>query len=422
MPFYYTTIYGSNNDLFFDIIINILNLYTKEEMCFMAGTKIFVSSTCYDLSILRAELRNFILSLGHEPVMSEYADVLYDPRSHTHTSCINEVQNCDVLVVIIGSRFGGTSVPEAIEQIDIEKIKDLSDDTEYLSGQKKISITQLEVLCAIEKNIPVYTFVEKKVYYEHEVYEKNKNKPEVIENMVFPAIDKPETAKYIFDFMNFIRKRATGNSYFQFERLQDITETLKKQWSAYFQRLLCEQRNREEDIKQFENLNVQFQELKTAMITSIQDDGQREVANGIVRYKRLAEFLFGIKCELNFICNYEKTFDELLHEKNIIEMFPFEQAVSIDRNRDKRIFPRTILLLEDRTFYDSKLSIDFILNLREEWELFKQLSKKSKMHILEALKEIGRPVMLIRYFSEPFEEYCDKINWRNFHSSHFEDE
>ena len=41
----------------------------------MAGTKIFVSSTCYDLSVLRAELRNFILSLGHEPVMSDYADI-----------------------------------------------------------------------------------------------------------------------------------------------------------------------------------------------------------------------------------------------------------------------------------------------------------------------------------------------------------
>ena len=36
----------------------------------MAGLKIFVSSTCFDLSILRSELRNFIASLGYEPVMS----------------------------------------------------------------------------------------------------------------------------------------------------------------------------------------------------------------------------------------------------------------------------------------------------------------------------------------------------------------
>ena len=52
----------------------------------MAEVKVFISSTCYDLSIIRSELRNFIKSMGHIPVMSDYADVLYDPRTHTHTS------------------------------------------------------------------------------------------------------------------------------------------------------------------------------------------------------------------------------------------------------------------------------------------------------------------------------------------------
>ena len=59
----------------------------------MAGLKIFVSSTCFDLSILRSELRYFIASLGYEPVMSDYADVLYNPRQHTHSSCIDEITN-----------------------------------------------------------------------------------------------------------------------------------------------------------------------------------------------------------------------------------------------------------------------------------------------------------------------------------------
>ena len=140
----------------------------------MAGTKIFVSSTCYDLSVLRAELRNFILSLGHEPVMSEYADVLYDPRIHTHTSCVNEVANCDMMVVIIGSRFGGASVPQALDQIDMSAVRNLSKNASFISDDKPISITQLEVLKAIENNIPIYPFVEKKVYYEHEIYEKTR--------------------------------------------------------------------------------------------------------------------------------------------------------------------------------------------------------------------------------------------------------
>jgi hypothetical protein len=50
----------------------------------MAGPKIFVSSTCYDLSMARDQLRNFLIGLGYEPVLSEYSDVLFDPRVHTH--------------------------------------------------------------------------------------------------------------------------------------------------------------------------------------------------------------------------------------------------------------------------------------------------------------------------------------------------
>ena len=56
----------------------------------MAGLRVFVSSTCYDFALLRSELRNFIVSMGYDPIMSDYADVLYDPRIHTHTSCIDE--------------------------------------------------------------------------------------------------------------------------------------------------------------------------------------------------------------------------------------------------------------------------------------------------------------------------------------------
>ena len=87
--------------------------------------------------------------MGHIPVMSDYADVLYDPR--THTSCVSEVANCDMLIVIIGSRFGGISVPEAIDAVNTNDFEDTISNT----SENKISITQLEVLKAIECNIPI---------------------------------------------------------------------------------------------------------------------------------------------------------------------------------------------------------------------------------------------------------------------------
>ena len=153
----------------------------------MAGLKVFISSTCYDLSILRSNLRSFVSSLGYEPVMSDYADIVYDPRQHTHTSCVHEVSNCDMLIVVIGSRYGGKGVPEAINAVDIASVSELVKNTDG-----KLSITQLEVIEAIKNNIPVYTFIDKKVYHQHELYEKNK---ETADSIIFTAIDKPETAK-----------------------------------------------------------------------------------------------------------------------------------------------------------------------------------------------------------------------------------
>ena len=46
-------------------------------------------------------------------------DVLYDPRNHTHESCIKEIQSCDMIIFIIGSRFGGTAVSDALSKIDL---------------------------------------------------------------------------------------------------------------------------------------------------------------------------------------------------------------------------------------------------------------------------------------------------------------
>lgn len=74
----------------------------------MSKLKVFVSSTCYDLSSVRLGLKRFIEEeLGYEAVLSDQQDILYDPRIHTHTACIEEVKNSDLMILIIGSRFGG---------------------------------------------------------------------------------------------------------------------------------------------------------------------------------------------------------------------------------------------------------------------------------------------------------------------------
>lgn len=84
----------------------------------LAGLRIFLSSTCYDFGAQRSQIRGLLAGMGYEPVMSEHSDVLFDHRLHTHTSCIKGVADVDMVVLLIGSRFGGTVVPAALEEVD----------------------------------------------------------------------------------------------------------------------------------------------------------------------------------------------------------------------------------------------------------------------------------------------------------------
>lgn len=205
----------------------------------MPKLKIFVSSTCYDLSIIREQLRKFILDFGYEPVMSDYNDVLYDPRNHTHTSCIKEIPYIDLIILIIGGRYGGKAVQSALDLININELKTFSTSTKILES-KNISITQLEILKAVELKIPIFVFVDKAVMNDHLFYEMNKKNPNFLDNVVFPSIEKKETAIYIFEFINFLRHRGHNNSIFEYDSYEKIIDTIKKQWSNLFQRLLYE--------------------------------------------------------------------------------------------------------------------------------------------------------------------------------------
>ena len=73
----------------------------------MAGVNIFISSTCYDLSQVRQDLRDFISGLGHTPMMSEQNDFPIDPQLDNWENCINAVKKyVDIFVLIIGNRYG----------------------------------------------------------------------------------------------------------------------------------------------------------------------------------------------------------------------------------------------------------------------------------------------------------------------------
>jgi len=345
----------------------------------MASPKIFLSSTCYDLSLLRGQLRNFIGALGYEPVMSDYADVLYDPRTHTHTSCLKEIPNCDGVVLVIGSRFGGRGIPEAISEIDFEALATAGFDLSSIKKKENLSVTQLEILKSIELGIPVYAFVDEKVLHDHHLYETNKNSG-VIDKIKFPSIEKPETARFIFEFINFLRLRVRGNSVFGFSKHDDIEITLKRQWAALFQRLLTEQRQRVSEERRIDHMAEQFESLKTAILASIPNTDARDVARAVVRYRRVVDFLRCFEKAEPKILEKDQSFEDLMKQLEIVK---------IAESPRRRSMGRQVFVCEDGTFYEARYRGPVFDTIIGDWDTFRKLPLDTKRVVIDTSLEMG---------------------------------
>lgn len=165
----------------------------------MAKVNIFVSSTCFDLSQVRDDIRRCILDIGHIPILSELKDFPVDTRLTNAENCINAVNNeADILVLIIGNRYGAV-----------------------LESGKSITNTEFEV--AVKKGIPIYTFAQKQMINLLPVWEKNPDADysNVVDN------------NKVFEFLAYVRNKS-GLWNFEYEKAQDIKEILKSQLSILF--------------------------------------------------------------------------------------------------------------------------------------------------------------------------------------------
>jgi len=359
-------------------------------------------------------------------MMSDYSDLLYDPRQHTHTSCIDEVSSADVVVLIIGSRFGGRVVPEALTRVDFDSLQSTGKAIEFLKKKENISITQLEILKAVESGIPIFTFVDSAVWHDHSLYERNKDKL-IIQDITFPSIEKNETAIFVFEFINFLRQRAKGNSLFPFSKSQDIEEILRKQWSFLFQRLIHEQRNKSVEIKKIESLTEQFEDLKTAILTSIGSSNEREVARGVVKYRRLIDFIKGLRITDDRILTHCKdSWDELLSKhadiKQIVDLNSLNpnQMRNIKMKGQYIVRGRTFLIKSDDSFFELRFSIDVLNDLSLDWESFIRLSEEVRGIISEALGDMRNHFGFLRYVKEPFSQVISE--WQDDNDSQTDNE
>ena len=316
--------------------------------------------------------------------MSDFSDVLYDPRNHTHESCIKEIPACDMVILIIGSRFGGTAIPRSLEHVDIDAVSTLSSSSELADLRDNISITHLETLKAIEQSILVYAFVDNNVMHDHHVYERNKSNPSVIEHIDFPSIQNRESAAYIFEFINFLSHRLVNNSITSFSGLEEIRTHLTSQWSQLFQKLLHESRTNVLEAKRYRDFSERIEDLKTLMLASISTEDLKATARGALQVRRLVNFVCGLSGIDSRACLLSsKTWDQIFEDAKIVAI-QFVESGRMGR-------PETLLIKSDDTFYSTRLTGGGLERLSSEWDRFKTLEVDARAAIVDALMEDQDP-------------------------------
>lgn len=193
----------------------------------MAKPRVFISSTFYDLRQIRVELDKFIESLGYEPVRNEEGDIPYGKDEPLPNYCYKEISNIDILISIIGSRYGSVSNTK--------------------EGEIKYSVSNMELKMALEADKQVFVFIDKNVNTEFETYQLNKN----VTGIQYKYVDNPE----IYKFIEEIKSLPNNNNIKSFETADDITTYLREQFAGLFKLFMLDYRKSKETlvIKDIEN-------------------------------------------------------------------------------------------------------------------------------------------------------------------------
>ena len=213
----------------------------------MAAPRVFISSTCYDLKYIRENLKYFIRNLGYEPVMSEEGSVYYNPLINVQDACVAEIPSCQILVLIIGGRFGS-------------EFKDESR-----------SITNQEFLEAIKHKIPAFALVEQGVHDQYFVYNSNKDNTDLnSEKIRYPAVDSTK----IFQFISDVQSQSINNALVPFSDFEGIQSYLRQQWASMFNQYLMSknEESRVTDLlKEITATNEKIEFLSRQVVKSVGD-------------------------------------------------------------------------------------------------------------------------------------------------------
>jgi len=311
----------------------------------MAKPRIFISSTFYDLRQIRSDLDTFIENLGYDPVRNEEGDIPYGKDEALEEYCYKEIKAVDILISIIGGRFGSES------------------------KRNNSSISQIELKTALKENKQVYIFIEKNVLSEYETYLINKDNA----TMKYRYVDDNR----IYQFIEEVKNLNANNNIKGFESASDISRYLKEQFAGLFQRFLEEQ-TRIKEVSLIRNLEKTAQTLnKLVNYLSDENKGQTEEINRILMINHPLTETLRTKLDIpyNFYIEGFHDMKKLLEARGFKEIEPdlFDSEDYISEwvktaNRKKYILKISDLLFDD----DKKLKFIKRTDWNEEYVQLKE--------------------------------------------------
>lgn len=160
--------------------------------------KVFISSTSFDLSAVRQELEQFLSEHGYLPVLFESAASV--PSLDGPGSALRHALDCDICVLIIGSRYGSRK-----------------------DGQT-LSFTHAEYRTARDAGKPIFAFIQKETLVKLDMY---------VTRMGHSFWEKEEE-----ELFKFILEISEDRSRFTFSSLPELKQSLLYQLSSYYGYLL----------------------------------------------------------------------------------------------------------------------------------------------------------------------------------------
>jgi len=262
----------------------------------MAKPRIFISSTYYDLRNIRSDLEKYIIDRNYEPVLNERGHIPYQTVEKLEEYCYREIANCNILISIIGGRYG------------------------TLSQHEGNSITQKEFKTAIDQGKQIYIFVEKSVLNEYRTYEKNKH---LIDQINFSSVEDPK----VFKFLEEIFSLPLNNQYTTFESSQDIINYLQEQWASLFHSLLQDS-SKQKELNMFQDLKATAKTLNQ-LVTFLTEEKKNDNQN-------IKQILFVNHPVFNEVKNHAdlgfrvffyniKELEQLLYSQGFINVENFEE-------------------------------------------------------------------------------------------------